>query len=324
VVAASALLVNNRFYSVQEILDASADRLKSLPRDNNLNDFRNRVANALNEELRQLVGRTLLLEEAKRRLTEEQLKLIEDQVQDHIKEVLAEIGGSRKKLEAEFIAKGTTLDAETERYRNQLQMQVYLRGKVGASVTVSRRMLWEYYQAHRDEFAKPKMVQMQIISAPTREFMTPGVTEQARQAARKAIIEAANALNAGEDFDAVARRFSRDARAAESGVWPLMKAGSFRERKVEQAAFELEQEQVQGVIVTETGYWIVKALKVEPAHTPTFEQAQGDIETKIREQQYERFSAEYFEKLWRTATIVESEGFMEQVVNAAIARFFSN
>jgi len=92
-------------------------------------------------------------------------------------------------------------------------------------------------------------------------------TRRRQEGGREAIDAAAADIKDGKDFGEIAAAKSKDAKAAEQGVWPLMPAGSFGEAKVEKAAFAMKEGQVSGVIETDAGFYIVKAYKVQGGKT---------------------------------------------------------
>jgi hypothetical protein len=197
------------------------------------------------------------------------------------------------------------------------------------AISINRKMLWDHYRTHRAEYTFDKKVQMQIIAAPFKAFLAAGVTRPskaelaaARQAARETIDKARAALTGGGDFGETARELSKGIKAAEGGLWPLMPAESFRETKVEQAAFRLEEGQASGVIETETGFYVVKAKKVKPGRVVSFEDAQEGIEGKLRDEQFRTLSGDYYRKLMEGATVVRADEFMRVVLDQAVERYW--
>lgn len=140
--------------------------------------------------------------------------------------------------------------------------------------------------------------------------------------ARDHIALAAKAVHAGEDFGKVAEKYSLGPKPPSEGLWPLMPAGSFREEKVEQIAFEQESGQVSEIIETDTGFYVVKTKQVEPAATITFEDAQPKIEKILREQVSTKLYTDYYMGLLKDATIVQPENFVPQAVDATVNRFW--
>ncbi|MCK4277425.1 MAG: peptidyl-prolyl cis-trans isomerase, partial [Phycisphaerae bacterium] len=171
----------------------------------------------------------------------------------------------------------------------------------------------------------PKKVQMQIICAVDKSFLSKVPTQPAdnrellaKGLAKGRIAEAVRALAAGDDFADVAKRLSSGTKANSGGLWPLMAKGNFRYENVERAAFELVEGQVSDVIETESGYYIVKAAKVVPAEVVSFEEAQRQIEWDLRQQQYQKLTEQHFQRLMDQATIVQSDRFVALAVDRAV------
>jgi len=327
VVAASLLQVNNHFFTVDDIVEEAGPRLVEIPRSLSPAALRLRVGEAIAATIRDKVNRTLVLEQAERRMTEEITKRIDVQVQDKFKEMVAEAGGSTKLLEQKLKAQGTTLDRELESYRDSLKVQSYLQAKFTAEIAANRRVLLEYYRQHIAEFTTPKKVQMRLIAAPLDAFVASDATESqlasARGHARQHIIQAAKELRAGKEFSEVARSYSKGAKASEGGLWPAMPAGSFRHAEVERVAFAMPEGHVSGMIETDSGFFIVKADKVYPEKTASFEEVQADIEQRIRGDQYSRLAGKYFDELYDNATINRRDEFLHLAVERAVAKYFA-
>ncbi len=326
VVTGSLLQVNDRFFTPQDILLAAALELSKIPKGLPESSFRQRAEKIIQEEIRRQVSQSLVLAEVDKTLTEDQKKLIDQELNDTLAQMVSQTGGSRKKLEADLILQGTTLQAVLDNHRRELSVRVYLRLKFAPAVSISRTMLWDYYRRHREEFVTPRKVQMQIVAVPLSVFLaggsakpSPSELAAARAAARVRINQAAAALKAGEDFAAVADRFSSNNKPG--GLWPPMPAGSFRQEKVEQAAFAQPPGHVSGILETDEGFYIVKTVAVQPESATGFEDAQVAIEKTLRDQQSARLYNDYYAKLLKGATIVTSQNFVPAAVDQAVHRY---
>ena len=325
VVAASAVQVNNRFITVDDILRRLRPRLKTLPKQIPDNVFAQRVAPWIGEEIQSRTVRVLVLDEADKRLEDKQKQMVDVEVRQARNALLAEAGGSKTRLEQMMIERGTTLDEALALHREDAAFRLYLRGRFMPSITITRKMLWDRYRSRRAEFTTGKKVQMQIIAAPLKRFYpkdvrNPSAAERAaaRQEAKKTIDEAFAAVQAGRDFAEIAQSHSRGAKAAEGGIWPLMEADNFRETQVEQAAFALPAGQLAGPIETETGYYIVKARRVQPGRTVPFEEAQEKISETLRDEQYNKLTQDYFKTLIDGALIIRSDEFLSFALKRAL------
>jgi len=328
-VTASLLQINDRFLTVEDILQACTHRLEELNPSIAQESFRKQTQRILENELRRQVSESLAYAEADRRLTDEQKDRVEEEVQTVLRRMIAEAGGSRERLEAMLAQEGRDLQTDLEKQRRQMMIQGYMQARFEPAIATSRRMLWETYRENLSQFTAHKAVQMQIIAAPIETFLPEGTarpSETERQAAatraKTTIEQAAEALQSGEDFGDVARRVSRGLMAGKGGVWPMMEAGNFREVAVETAAFQLKEGQISEILQTESGYFLVKAKKVQPGKIIPFEEAQVQIEQELRNTQLIQLQEEYFQRLFKGAQIHHSEPFLQHAVDRAVELYW--
>lgn len=321
-ITGSMMRVNDQFVSVDEILSALAPQLQALPPGLSELEFRRRAAEIIQRQIGAIAARSLVLAEAEQFLNDQQKQMLQKEVDDFERRLLAEAGGSRTRLRRQIARRGGTLEEVLQEQRRQLMIQVYLQSKFMPAIQVTRKMLWDYYRQHREEYETPKRVQVQIIALPVDAFLETAdpdrdEREAARQAARKVAEQAEERLERGEDFSAVAKDISRGPRARFGGIWPLMAAGNLRQKEVEQRAFQLPEGQRSGIIETDEGFYIVRAAAVEPPEVVSFEQAQGEIRRLLRDRRYGRLVDDYFQRLMETATIEQSAQFGQLVLERA-------
>jgi len=325
VVAASVLQVNDRFISVEEVLRACRPELEALPVGRSELLWRRQAAEIISQEVSREVQNALVFAEADRRVPDMHKEQIDQEVAKIRRDMIATAGGSEQRLRQMLRERGRTLEDVLEQRRRAIIRQVYLQQKFTGAVEISRTMLWQYYRTHREEFHRPKRVQMQIIAAPTRAFLpaiggapTAEQERRARAEARAHIRQADERLRKGEDFGEVARAMSGGVKADEGGVWPMMERGSFRQTLLENAAFVLREGQVSDIIETPTGFYIVKARKVQPAREESFEDAQTAIRRTLHKREYRRLVNAYMKRLYDEATIVESKAFVKLALDRAV------
>jgi len=324
VVAASLLQVNNTFLTVDDILQAARRELSAIPASLSSGAFDRRSEQIIRQTISGKIVETLVLAEANNRLTDQQKERIEEELETRLEKLVAETGGSRKKLESVLVQRGTDLESVIKEERNALISQVFLQERFFPAITVTRTMLWDYYRANQQEFTTPAKVQMQVIAAPYDKFADDGsartISQDHRAAtdkAREIIDQAAEALKTGQRFEEVAKRLSRGIKADSGGIWPMMAAGSFRERAVEEAAFALNEGQVSEVIKTDSGFYIVKAKRVIEGQVVSFPDAQEQIDKKLRQEQVRKLEQTYFQRLSERAYISEPDEFLPIAVQQA-------
>lgn len=327
IVASSMLQVNECYLTVHDILMHAREEFLKLPKTISEDLFRRQAQKIVTNEIRRQTVDVLVYAEADRRLVDKQKEKIDEEVQETLRQMIAEAGGSRKKLEAIYAAQGATLEWIIDRQKRELTIRLYLHAKFMPSITLTRRDLWEYFVKNRQQYATPGKVQMQTIQVPLDKFLPAGAISEverpkARDRARESVGKAMGDLRAGKEFADVAQEYSKGVKGPQDGLWPLMPAGSFKEAKVEEAAFALEEGQVSDVIETPEAFWIVKAVKVEKGSSLSFEDAQPAIEKKLKDMRYRQATEEYFENLMEKAFVRQSPQFMQLAVDEAVKMYY--
>ena len=324
VVAASAIQVNRRFITVTDIVRRLRLRMAEMPPTISPDAFRQRVAPWIAQEVEARILRMLVLEEADKHLTDQQKKQVDVEVQQAHNALLADAGGSKTALKQQLARDGTTLEEVLTEHRERAAHQLFLHSRFRPNIVITRKKLWNYYRRHGEEFSSEKKVQMQLIAAPFGKFLPEGVTrpsaaEQsaARKQAKAVIDQADTALKGGEDFADVAKRLSRGAKASSGGTWPPMEAGTFKQTKVEEAAFQLAEGQVAGPIETDDGYYIVKTARIVGGEVIPFEDAQEQIADTLRNRISADLTQKYFTDLQAKSLIVRSKKFAELALRKA-------
>jgi hypothetical protein len=132
-----------------------------------------------------------------------------------------------------------------------------------------------YYQGHREEFARPERVRVRQI-----------LTED-RATAEKALREIA----AGQPFEEVARRLSKDPSAASGGY-----QGELSRAELPPAfagtIFALQAGEVSGLVPAEYGFHIFQVTEREPAEVVPLEAARDEIVARLRREGADRLLGE--------------------------------
>ena len=331
VVTSSVLQINSQFITVDDIVRSASQQLGAIPTDAGADAFRKRAAQVITDEVYKQMSEYLVLAEANSRFGDEVKKHIEAEVDKYQQAMVSTTGsGSKKKLQEVLELQGTTLETVMGDYRRRLTVRAFMHEKIAASIRINRQTMWDYYKANPGEFSQPAQVAMQTISIPFRSFLSlpaGGVAGDAEkqlaiQQAREVIDKAQAQLKAGKDFEQVAIAYSKDSKAAQGGLWPLMGEGSFREVAVEKAAFALKQGQVSDIIQTDSGFYLVKAAQVLPGKVTSFEEAQDKIEDTLASRQEHELTDAYFKKLQEGMNVTSYSNFMELAVEKAVEKYY--
>ena len=331
-IAGAVVQVNNEYISADEILEILHPQLEKISKNISLELFQKRVASLLQNQVMSEIQQRLVSAEANLYMPEHLKKQIEFMVSENKREMIANAGGSIEKLRQKCAAEGTTIDKALERQKLRITVSIYLRSKFEPTISVNRRMLWKYYKNNPKEFQTEKQVQMQLISFPTKEFLSKlsdsyrdAPSDEQQKVARKLALEKAKLaladLKKGEKFTAVVRNYSRGLRSKQNGIWPMMKAGGKLERKVEDAAFKMKLGQYSDIIEEENGYHIVKVYNIKKPVKVSFEQAQADITSKIKNQQFGKMRMDYLKKIYAKAIINAPRQFYEAAMKKAEKKY---
>ncbi|MBN1556197.1 MAG: peptidyl-prolyl cis-trans isomerase [Phycisphaerae bacterium] len=328
VVAGMTLQINDQNVSIDDVLAGLHKELAKIPKHVSRDEFRKQAAEIIAREMYFQARTVLMCAEAKRRLEDPVKDKIKEEMADTRRELIANAGGSVETLKEQFRREGTTLEEALKRHEQDITMRYYMQVKFAPAIVVNRRMLWNYYKKHKTDFVVEREVQMQIIAAPFRRFLPEGAPnptneelEVAKTQARQAIEKADADVKAGKDFGETAKTYSRGLRAKQGGVWPMMGAGNFRNTRVEKEAFTLPEGKYSDIIEGADGYYIVKAMKVKPGKITPFLDAQDTIETILRNEQYDKLSREYMNKLYKNAVIDSPTDFIPMAVERALERY---
>jgi parvulin-like peptidyl-prolyl isomerase len=330
VVAASVVQVNRRFITIDDILRPLAAKLSKLPKGISEQTFRDQAARLIAQEITGQITRVLVVEEAEKRLVDDQKKAIDQEIKQAQSDMLAAAGGSVTQLRQQLQREGLTLEQAMDDYRRDATFKLYLRHRFMPAIPVTRKMLWDYYCQNSQQFSTGHKVQMQIIAQPFIEFLAdpaaqPSAAELAgaKTQARREIESAKARLDAGDDFAEVAKKYSRDIKAQAGGLWPMMEAGSFKETEVEKAALQLPSGGVSVPVETAHGWYIVKAVQVIPGRVVPFEEAQDQIAEILRTRMYNELTDKYFQDLLEKSHVVRSPQFNELALDRAADRFWN-
>jgi foldase protein PrsA len=154
---------------------------------------------------------------------------------------------------------------------------------------VSDAQIQDFYNKNKARFAQPERRDLLVV-------LTKG--EAKAKAAKKA-------LQGGQAWKAVAKKYSIDeASKAQGGKLPAQAKGTL-EKQLDEAVFKASKGKLVGPIKTQFGYYLFKVTKVTPASQQTLEQAKETIKQTLQSQNQQKaletFSKDY-SKRWKEKT----------------------
>jgi parvulin-like peptidyl-prolyl isomerase len=145
--------------------------------------------------------------------------------------------------------------------------------QVRRKVVVTPAEVSEYYELHRSDFREPEKARLKNI------LIKPG-PDLTGEDAYKLAENIKAFLNAGEDFDGLAIKYSKGPNADMGGDLGFIGRGDMMP-EIEKAVLKLEPGQVSDVIETKLGYHIFKVIEKKDAQTKPLSEVKEEIEKVV-------------------------------------------
>jgi foldase protein PrsA len=170
---------------------------------------------------------------------------------------------------------------------------------------VTDAQIQDFYNKNKSRFAQPERRDLRIV-----------LTKTAAKAG-----QAKAALNKGQSWAVVAKKYSIDqASKAQGGKLPAQAKGTL-EKSLDDAVFKAKKGQISGPVKTQFGYYVFTVEKITKATQQTLEQAKETIRqtlsTQNQQKALDKFVAD-FQKKWKNRTDCRA-GYVTQVCKGAKA-----
>ncbi len=174
-----------------------------------------------------------------------------------------------------------------------IQYVLLSQADLAENVAVTDQQLKAFYDSNKDQFVQPEQRQASHILIQINE-----TTSEAD--AKKQITDIASKIEAGEDFEALAKAHSQDPGSANIGGDLGMFQQGMMVPEFDKAVFSMQPGEVSEPIKTDFGYHLIKLTQIQPKQTPEYDVVKTDVEAQVRRQLAEKT---YFEKLEQLSTV---------------------
>jgi foldase protein PrsA len=177
---------------------------------------------------------------------------------------------------------GYTQDDLLLRQRIQLLQQKIVAKVTKGTATVTSAQISAYYDKNKSRFSQPQRRDLRIVLTKT--------LAQAQQAK--------SAIQSGQSFAAVAKKFSIDQASKSQGGKLLGVAKGQQERAFDTAVFKASKGVLQGPVKTQFGYYVFQVQKITPASQQSLKQATPTIKQVLSAQNRQK-AIDKFAKTWQ-------------------------
>jgi len=278
-------IVHDAVITYQEVEQFAAPALSAAQRQaRDRESFMKKASEVMSDSLEQLVERQLILRDFQAAGYNFPESLIDESIQERIKERY----GDRKTLTKTLQAQGITY----ERFRQQMRDQIIveaLRGKnVSSALIISPYKIEKYYEARQQDFMVKDQVRLRMITIPK--------TSEADLEAPKLAVEIADKVRGGASFAEMAGVYSQDGQRNQGGDRGWVGRGDLR-TEIDEAAFKLKPGEVSGVIETSQSCYLLLVEESKPAHVRPLNELRENIEKELLVAERARLAKQYTDKL---------------------------
>ena len=246
--------------------------------------FQQKLNEALNDSLEQLVERQLILHS----FDTEGYKLPEGVVDELVQERIRERFGDRVTLMKTLQAQGMTYEQFRKQVREQYIESALRNQNVQREIIISPYKVESYYLANQDKFKLDDQVKLRMIVFTKTSADDTNTLALAREIRDK--------IKAGTAFTEMAAIYSQGSQQHQGGDWGWVERSVLR-KELAATAFTLAPGQVSDVIDTTDTIYLMLVEDKKTAHAKPLAEVRAEIEKTLRTQQQARLQKQWIDGL---------------------------
>ena len=296
-------VVNNDVITLSELEKEGAPFYREISAKTPATSLAETLQQAREHVLDRIIERRLITQKAKAG----NISVSDAEVDAALEQMLAQSRLSKPEFLAKLKEDGLTETAYRENLRDQVLQTKVVNADVRSKVVITDEEITAYYAGHNTTQASSGgYYLLQIgISWKTGRDSSPETLETDKNSARKEAEKVLEMARDGEDFKALARKYSSMPSAADGGDIGVFQLDEMAP-DMQQAVKNLKPDEVSDIIETPEGYQFFKLVNSEDgtkaAMTPP-EQEKEEIRNKLYDQQLKKAYEEWMDNLKNEAYI---------------------
>lgn len=246
--------------------------------------FQQKLNEALNDSLEQLVERQLILHS----FDTEGYKLPESVIDEMVQERIHERFGDRVTLMKTLQAQGVTFEQFRKQMREQYIESALRNQNVQREIIISPYKVENFYLANQAKFSVDDQVKLRMIVIPKTSADDTNAVKLAQEIAVK--------IKEGASFVEMATVYSQGSQQHQGGDWGWIETGKLR-KELAEAAAPLAPGQTSEVINTDDSLYLMLVEEKKPAHAKPLADVRGEIEKSLRVQQQAQLQKQWIDGL---------------------------
>jgi peptidyl-prolyl cis-trans isomerase SurA len=289
-----AAVVNGDVITFSQVQDVSGPREKTLREQFTGQELIDKIKEARLAALSDLIDRQLILQEFKKKQFNIPEYVIDDQVQNLIKD---EFAGDRMAFVRTLNAQGYTMGKFREIQRDKVIVGAMRQNNVKGNFAASPQTVQAYYEANKQEFSTPEQLKLRMIV-----LNADPLDSTSGESTRKMAEEIRQKIKDGADFATMAKTYSMDGTAESGGDWGLIDRKTLNQ-DLTNVAFSLSTGQASQVVqVGDSFYLLYCESRKNSAYIP-IEEVRDGIQKKLEQVQRQKATQKWIDSLREKAYI---------------------
>jgi parvulin-like peptidyl-prolyl isomerase len=286
-------VVNNGVVTFAEVEDFAAPATQALRREyaGDPNVFQQKLGDALNDGLEQLVERQLILHSFDTEGYRLPDTVVDELVQDRIRERF----GDRITLMKTLQAQGETFETFRREVREQYIVSALRAKNISPEkIFISPYKVESYYLAHQDDFKVEDEIKLRMIVLNKTSSDDTNTASLAGEILAK--------IKEGATFQEMASVYSQGSQRSQGGDWGWVERSVLR-KELADVAFTLKAGQVSDVIQTPEACYLMLVEQTRPAHVKPLGEVRDDVEATLLTQEQKQLEQKWIEQLKKKAFV---------------------
>lgn len=246
--------------------------------------FQQKLNEALNDSLEQLVERELILHS----FDTDGYKLPESYIDELVQERIRDRFGDRVTMIKTLQAQGMTFEQFRKQIREQFIVAQLRLQNVQREIIVSPFKVENYYNTHLNDFQLEDQIKLRMIVLNKTAAADTNTLSLAREIQGK--------IKGGAPFAEMASIYSQSSQQHPGGDWGWVERSVLR-KELATAAFALNPGQTSDIIETPDAIYLLSVEDKKNAHAKPLAEVRGEIEKTLHSQQQARLQKQWIDGL---------------------------
>jgi peptidyl-prolyl cis-trans isomerase SurA len=289
-----AAVVNGDVITFSQVQEVSAPRERTIREQSTGAELVEKIREARLAALNDLVDRQLIIQEFKKKQFTIPEYVVEDQVQNIIRE---EFAGDRQAFLRTLNAQGYTINKFRELQRDKVIVGAMRQNNVKGTFSATPQQVEAYYEANKQEFATPEQLKLRMIV-----LNADPLDANSGDSTRKMAEEIRNKVKGGADFATMAKTYSMDGTAESGGDWGMIDRKTLNQQLTD-AAFALSPGQVSPVVQIGDSFYILFCESKKTSSFIPLPEVRDGIGKKLEQVQRQKATQKWIDSLREKAYI---------------------